>query len=518
MQINSKINHSNIYFAGLILLTVVMPFSNLLMSIAQIILILNWIVGGNLKAKFNLFLKNKTALVLSGVFIIHVFGLLYSSNWVYGLEDVKKKIPLLLLPLIISSSPGLSKEKINWILKFFLLSVFIATLSSTIVFLGLTGVEITDIRQISLFISNIRFSLMIAMGFFIAIYFFFNKHENLKYVFGLAAIWLICFLVLMESLTGLIITSFVALTIFFFWVIKQPGKYKVFGLLFLFGILIIPPVYVALEIKDFYSPKRLSLDELEIYSAGGEVYIHDIENQEIENGNYVRIYIAMNELTENWNQRSQIAFDSIDRKGHFIKYTIMRFLTSKGLRKDAQALKTLTQEEIIAIENGVANVDYQEKSSLHDRIRQVIWEVDWYFKGYDPSGHSVSMRFEFWRTALGIIKGNILTGVGTGDPLWAFSDQYLNNNTQLNEKFRHRSHNQFLAIAVALGLIGLIYFLFSLVYPFISEKNSKNYFYLVFFVIAIFSMISEDTLETQAGVTFFAFFNSLLLLGARDEK
>jgi hypothetical protein len=39
-----------------------------------------------------------------------------------------------------------------------------------------------------------------------------------------------------------------------------------------------------------------------------------------------------------------------------------------------------------------------------------------------------------------------------------------------------------------------------------------DYFYYVFLIIALSSMLTEDTLETQAGVTYFALFNSLLLL------
>jgi len=42
--------------------------------------------------------------------------------------------------------------------------------------------------------------------------------------------------------------------------------------------------------------------------------------------------------------------------------------------------------------------------------------------------------------------------------------------------------------------------------------------YLSFFIIAVISFLTEDTLETQAGVTFFAFFNSFFLLGIAQSK
>jgi hypothetical protein len=286
---------------------------------------------------------------------------------------------------------------------------------------------------------------------------------------------------------------------------------KTIGLVTVVLSFLIPVGYLAFEVKEFYDVPELNIEKLEKFTPRGEKYYHEASSREIENGNYVRIYIAREELEKSWNSRSVIAFDSIDRKGHFIEYTIYRFLTSKGLRKDADGLAALSGHEVFAIENGIANVEYQDKSSLRDRIRQVIWELDWYFKNYNPTGHSITMRLEFWKVGLGIVRENLFLGVGTGDVPRAYEEGYLKSNTQLGKNFWHRSHNQFLAITIALGLFGLCYFLFSLAFPFFASANARSYFYLTFFVIAVFSMLTEDTLETQAGVSFFAFFTALLL-------
>ena len=91
-------------------------------------------------------------------------------------------------------------------------------------------------------------------------------------------------------------------------------------------------------------------------------------------------------------------------------------------------------------------------------------------------------------------------------------------NSPLEKKFRLGAHNQYLTFAVTFGIAGFVWFLFSLFYPLRQLVQAKmfDYFYITFFVIALLSMLSEDTLETQAGVSFFAFFNCLLLFG-RDE-
>jgi O-antigen ligase len=128
------------------------------------------------------------------------------------------------------------------------------------------------------------------------------------------------------------------------------------------------------------------------------------------------------------------------------------------------------------------------------------------------------MRLEFWKAAIGIIKAHPLTGVGTGDMPQAYQQEYKKMNTKLDEKYRVRAHNQFLAIAVALGIPAALYFFFALLFPGISTVRIKDIFYLAFILIAIISMLAEDTLETQAGATFFAFFNAMLLFGRQSHR
>ena len=68
------------------------------------------------------------------------------------------------------------------------------------------------------------------------------------------------------------------------------------------------------------------------------------------------------------------------------------------------------------------------------------------------------------------------------------------------------------------GVILLICFLFTLVYPFLENKNSHTILYQIFFIIIFFSLFTEDTLETQVGITLYAFFNSFLLFIFDNNK
>ena len=172
---------------------------------------------------------------------------------------------------------------------------------------------------------------------------------------------------------------------------------------------------------------------------------------------------------------------------------------------------TLSQEEITAIENGHTNYKYTINSGLGSKWRSLVWEYTKYKRGENPSGQTLTMRLEFWKNATYIIYMNPVFGVGTGDIQDSFNAMYEQTKSKLDPVWRLRCHNQYLAITVAFGFVGLLIFLFYLFYPAIVLRNKLHYLYWPFFIIAVLSFITEDTLETQSGVTFFIFFQALFL-------
>ena len=194
-----------------------------------------------------------------------------------------------------------------------------------------------------------------------------------------------------------------------------------------------------------------------------------------------------------------------------LEATLARYLTSKDLRKDAQGVMSLTDEDIQNIEQGVANYNNWRHPGLRARLSATLFEYDLYRHYNNPNGGSLSQRIEFTRASFHIIGQHPWFGVGTGDVPQAFAQAYDDIHSPLKEEFRFRAHNQYLAIAVAFGLVGLAFFLFVLLYPWLSSRKHHIYLYLAFLTIMLLSMFPEDTLETQAGATLFAFFLSLLL-------
>ncbi len=512
--------HSYVYVFALVLLVVGMPLSKFLMSASQIILFCNWALEGGLKNKLIAFKNNKAALIVSSLLLLHILGLLYTTDFDYAFKDIRIKAPLLILPLILSTSKPISQKITDTIMKFFVGAIISGTFISVLILAGGIHREIVDIRSVSIFISHIRFALLICVAIFISGYFFYNAtQKGIKLVWVAIGIWLIYFLFLVDSITGLAALSMAILVIAAYAVFTSESKlikYSSLFIVFLIGILI---SYFLMQINNgIVEPEKIDFSKLEKTTSRGKAYEHDLNSKLTENGHYIWIYFCNKELEEAWSKRSKIKFDEKDLKGNNIHFTLVRFLASKGLRKDADAINTLTDAEIKAVERGIVNVSYQGLSSLNGRLHQIAWELDLYNKTGDPNGHSLTQRFEFWKAAFGIIKENFIFGVGTGDIQIAFDQQYVEMDSPLLKEWRLRSHNQYLSITVAFGIVGLIWFLITLFYPmFLLEKN-VDYLYCTFLIIALVSFLTEDTLETQAGVTFFAFFNSFFLFIFRKSE
>lgn len=512
--------HRYIYIFALIVLLAGLPMSKFLMSLSQIILACNWLLEGNLKNKFIAFWKNKTALIVSSLLLLLLIGLSYTSDFNYAFKDIRIKAPLFILPLIISTSKPLSRIVYDVILQLFVLSIIIATVFSALILIDVVHRPVFDIRDISIFISHIRFALLICMAIFISAYFLLSYKTILgKIVWSVIILWLVFFLIIMESLTGLaalFITMFV-LIIYSIVQSKNRGlKYAAFILLC--GSIVFAVYYVNSIASENKQTDIVDYNKLDVYTPQGNLYEHDIHSKLTENGHLIWMYYCNDELQETWNKRSAIKIDSSVLKWNNVYFTLIRFLASKGLRKDAAGVSLLTDKEIKAIERGATNVNYQGVSSLRGRIYETLWEIDLYKKTGVANGHSLTQRFEYWETALSIIKDNLFFGVGTGDVPMAFEQEYIKKNSSLSNEWRLRSHNQYLSIAVAFGILGLVWFLITLIYPLLYLHNGINYLFIAFFIIAVISFFTEDTLETQAGVTFFAFLNSFLLFGKEKDN
>jgi len=503
--------HRIIYLAGIAMLLVGMPLSPAMMSISQFVLLINWIVEANYKAKFEALKQNKSILLVLGLFALHLVWLVNTTDYIYGLGDIKAKLPLLIIPFVLGSAIKISTQELNRFLLLFISGIIVASIVCLFKLWGWIGEPIDDIRKMSFIISHIRFGLMISFAIFASVFVMTKGNYQLvsKFLLGTFALWLLLFLVIMSAMTALLITGLVSIGGVIL-VAKKKSSIGVFaGISITCIIAIVGFLFWTsyLYNKQFALIEKADVNKLDKKTADGNNYYHSPTSVSIENGMYVYHHICENEIAEAWKIRSSIPWNGKNTKGKNIQGAMYRFLTSKGLRKDKAGINALSAEEITAIENGVTSIDLINKSALFKRIHQTIWELGNYQMGIPAGGNSLTQRFEFWKAALIISKKNLFFGVGTGDVKQAYSDLYNKDDFGLGTKYRKRAHNQYLTFLVTFGLFGFVFFLVSMIYPITTKQHPLFY---VFIAIILISFLNEDTLESQAGATFFAGFYGLL--------
>jgi O-antigen ligase len=130
---------------------------------------------------------------------------------------------------------------------------------------------------------------------------------------------------------------------------------------------------------------------------------------------------------------------------------------------------------------------------------------------------SNTARLYAWSTSFGIIKESPL-GVGTGDINDAMVSAYRKQNLdQLADKGLN-PHNEYLQLAVSVGVLAALIFLFSLFYPFPLIIRSEDWIYGIFLLSVMAQFSVESMLEKQSGVIFFAFFNTFFFFSTKSLK
>jgi len=506
----SEDKHRAIYLFGLGLMVASIPLSNFTMSLSQFILAGNWLWEGKYREKIRTISHNRLILVLVSLFVLHVVGLVFTSDFNYAFKDLRTKLPLLIMPVVLATVPPLGRKAFRNILLLYVAAVFAGTLVSLYILLTK---EIGDIREISPFISHIRFSLNVCFSIFILSWLLWKRQQgrSVTTLFTIMALWFAAFLVIIESLSGMLalVVTGIVLLLAAIYRVKEPW-YRASVSLGLATLLLLAGFYFHDVNRSYNKPYKNDLRNLEVFTPRGNPYVHDTLAQPVENGSYIGLYVCEQELRETWNARSPYSYDSTDASGMEIRYTLIRFLNSKGLRKDAGGVAALSDEEIRMIERGIANIHYATVLDPNRRLYKMLFELENYRRKGNPGGSSVVQRLEFWKASAGIISDHFWTGVGTGDMPTAFREQYDKMNSRLAPEFRWRSHNQYLSVFAGFGIFGFLLFVFTLIWP-LSIKRCRTYLYICFFSVMAVSMLIEDTLESQAGVTLFAFFTSFLL-------
>jgi O-antigen ligase len=481
-----------------------MPNLNLMMSIGTFLLLIFWFIDPGFKAGVENLKKNKIAILLIGIIVIHLVWLLNTENLDYAFKDIRIKAPLIVFGLVLGSV-NFSREQ----LKLFFLSLSAGIwLACGVAYYNYfqSDVSVFDHRDIVTGISHIRLSLLMVALVIGIVNFWRSLSIAWKIYCALVFLNVILFFQILQSLTGLISLGIVLVFSFLVFLFRRYGRPAL--LISLLGIIAIATVGVVVlnsVYRSYFSPVE-ELSELPAQTLNGNAYYHQKEVRLVENGHYIFMNICEPEMVRAWNKRS-VQKLRVGEESSPLRDRLVRYLTSKGLKKDSLGVMQLSDKDIENIEMGFPAVIYTVKSGLPLRIHSFLFAYHVYSNTGYASGYSFFQRMVYWKAALDIIEGNFLVGVGTGDVKDAFQEVYRSGKYNLDEKYWLRAHNQFLTFFVAFGVFGLAYFIFFFAEAF--RLSSKSYLASAIVLLTFLSCLTEDTLETQAGVAFFGFFISL---------
>jgi hypothetical protein len=475
------------------------------------LLAINFLLEGQYLLKIKILAQNPVYLLLPGFYLLHAFGLIFTElDWAYAMEDLRIKLPLLALPIIIGASKPI--EKIFFHYLGLTLSAAIAV-SAMWPFVGtITGYfdVLPTGREFSRFDSHIRLSLLIILCIAWLPSLWKNAQNWQRWVLLTATFFMAIALGIMQSFTGFGLIVLLGIMLFYTDIMKHTSLGIRQSILWVFGCLMLFSIYVfAAEWRYFLTDARSQVTLSKTINQ--RPYQHWPELTEKENGYRVWLNVQDEEAQREWEKRSKLDFYDNGYTQQRIRATLYRFLSSKGLPKDSAAVASLSDAEIAMIENGATNYRFGLSKGPRERAYSLLWELDKYLTSDEnPQSNSLAQRFEFWRTAGFVFLSNPVFGVGTGDIMKTIEQEYITSGSKLSKAYRLRPHNQFLTTAATFGVFGLIYFIIIWIYP-LRQLSRGGFVAKAFWVIAVASMLFEDTLETQLGATFISLFYTLFL-------
>ena len=427
----------------------------------------NFLVEADFKNYWQRIKENRLLHLLIAFYLLHAVSLLWSDNISYGINDLRIKAPLLVVSIILIAKPILKSDR-NKLYLLLILSLLVTSVINFCHYQFLLNAHLAkDIRELSFFGSHIRYGILLAFGIGICL---FLSREFKRFSIGLicCATWFIFYTYYSQVLSGLLslLVVFILYAVLYF---RERKWVLISGAILCLTILIGTAAFLFSKEKEMTSPISQS-----------------------------------SELKDAWNKRSRLAFDSLDLKNQPLKTTLSRYIASKGFSPNKISVNKLSEDDVHNIENGYADI-HETGLGFTARLYGLKYQIH---HAGNPNGHSLLQRIESWKTAGQIIKENWLYGVGAGDVADKFEQKYKENKSMLIAENRIRAHNSFLTYWLSFGIIGLVLFTYIQYSFFQFEWRNVNYLGLLFIGLSLISFLLEDALETQTGVTFFAFFYS----------
>ncbi|MEQ8324571.1 MAG: O-antigen ligase family protein [Vicingaceae bacterium] len=156
--------------------------------------------------------------------------------------------------------------------------------------------------------------------------------------------------------------------------------------------------------------------------------------------------------------------------------------------------------------SGMIYFSFNYSNYIQGRIEEAVSSISDERVTFTTTG----ARIVIWSQSLELIKEHPFFGYGTGDVKHELIGKYREKGYDHLVELRLNAHNQFLQTIISVGILGIILLLLYLYYPMFNVSFYNNLIYMGFLGLISINLLTESMFETQAGVVFYAFFNSIL--------
>lgn len=126
-------------------------------------------------------------------------------------------------------------------------------------------------------------------------------------------------------------------------------------------------------------------------------------------------------------------------------------------------------------------------------------------------------RMARWKLIFGLIKKSPATGYGIGAEKKLLKEQYFEHQLYSSYLNEFNTHNEYLSCLLKAGIPGLLLFLVLLFLGLREAFRRKDLLFASLMVLLAVVAVSENVLDLNKGIFFFAFFLSFFLLQGRQK-
>lgn len=464
-------------------------------NLVWVLLLANWVLEGRWREKWQMARESRLLQAWVALYAVLMLGMAWTQNVGHGIDVLRVKLPMLVVPVVMLTTKPLEGQARRTVLWLYASTVLVVSLIGLARLLTIADLPYRDAVP---FISHIRFALNCCMVIYICMGALMRLHSPWRWVALPVALWMLAFVTMLHSYTALAVLAVVSLATLLVY-------YRKWWLVWTWvTVAVAAATVLACEVHSYYRMIPMATEPRIELTANGNPYDH-AEDGIIENGNYVDNYVCKKELREQWERRSTVPYYGLTESGYSVESTLIRYLNGLGLTKDSVGIATLSDAQIAAVERGVANPIYENGNVVKKMVYVMLLEREFYVHTHAVAGFTMLQRFELWRTTLDIVGDNPVAGVGTGDVDDELHARLDSMDSELSGTTK-RSHNQYLSLLAAVGILGFAAVLFMFIRPAAGKGQKLSPLMLAWLLTILISCLTEDTLDTLAGILFCTYF------------